>query len=185
MSLVQVSPISTAFDSSATLRSFCRTSWTSGNFALYLCSVFGSPYLVGARKNRDCRGGRDLRTACRRHRAGSRRRRACTTSASHRTWLSRPRDCASSGRAARRRSSGSSTGWSSGSNFHAEPPKSEIQLLGGWLPGLCRRARYTSRDARFVFDDFESINHGCWSEVWLMTKSRMMRTPCFLPSATM
>ena len=46
MFLVQVSPISTASCSSATLRRFCSTSCTPGSFLLYLCSVLGSPNFV-------------------------------------------------------------------------------------------------------------------------------------------
>jgi len=42
---------------------------------------------------------------------------------------------------------------------------------------------YQSRLAA-VREDAESMNHGWRSEVWFITKSRMMRTPRRLPSLT-
>ena len=56
------------------------------------------------------------------------------------------------------------------------PPKLLSQLLGGPPSGAGSRQRYQSRFG-LSRDERLSRNHGCWSEVWLGTKSRMSFRP--------
>ena len=124
---------------------------------------------------------RDLQRAYRPHPGENPRRRACTTSGSHRTSRPSQPDFASSDLAARHKNNGNNTDSSWDRISTPEPPKVEVQLFGGCPGPFPSRQIYQSRCSE-VRDDFESRNHLCWSEVWFTTKSRMMRMPCFLAS---
>jgi len=72
---------------------------------------------------------------------------------------------------------------SAASKVQAGPPNSLSQLLGGPPSPRGSRQTYQSRFA-LLRDERLSTNHGCWSEVWFGTKSRMMRRPLPCAAAT-
>ena len=93
-----------------------------------------------------------------------------------RGWPRAPRDCASSGRAAGQEMRDSNTG-----RWRRRIPRRcrrtpTASCWAGRRPGAGSRQMYQSRlglsrEARL------SRNQGCWSEVWLGTRSRMTLSP--------
>ena len=74
-----------------------------------------------------------------------------------------------------------------GSNSQAEPPMSLVQLLGGAVPHPRQapdRARCTSRAWGCRATSGFRRNQGCWTEVWLGTKSSISFRPRRCASAS-
>src|SRR6476661_1445407 len=60
--------------------------------------------------------------------------------------------------------------------FQALPPNSDSQLFGSPPSAAGSRQMYQSRFG-LLYEARLSMNQGCWSEVWLGTRSRMTLSP--------